>query len=168
MKFYLLGLLAITCTATAQTGDWTLLQSLRHGATIIVETNVNPYGPATFDRCHVKAVDANTLTCTTLGWAGRREVFPVARIDAVYQVKQHWVEATIGVASLGLFIGGLASGNGPTAAIGLFGGFMVLIDELSRKMGSAWHQWWSGPDPMPQDERRELIYLRPAPVPTNG
>ena len=165
MKLYLLSLFAVTCTATAQTGDWPRLQSLRHGSTIIVETNVNPYGPATFDRCHVRAVDANTLTCKTLGWAGKREIFPAVRIDAVYQVKQPWVETTVGVASLGIFIGGVASANAPAVAIGLLGGMFVLIDELSRGAANAWHQWWSGPDPMPRDERRELVYLRPVPPP---
>jgi hypothetical protein len=157
-----------TSAAHAQTGDWARLQSQRHGATLIVETNVNPYGPATFDRCRLKAVDATTLTCTTLGWAGKRIVFPAKSIDAVYKVKQPWVEGAIGVGLVGLFVGGALSGNPPAIAISLLGGLVMLFVSSAQQTSRAWHEWWYGPDPMPRDEHRELLYLRPvAPPPTN-
>jgi len=162
MKLYTLGLLILASTAHAQTGDWPRLQSLRHGSTLVVETNVNPYGPATFDRCSLKSIDTTTLTCRTLGWAGKRIVFPRASIDAVYQVKQPWVKGAFTVGVLGMFIGGLISGNPPAVGIGIVGGLILFFVDMADGVRAAWRSATGPPDPLPADEKHELIYLRPA------
>jgi len=168
MKLYAIGLLAVAVSVQAQTGDWPRIQSVSHSSTLIVETDVNPYGPANFTRCHARSLDSSTLTCRTLGWAGKTVVFPVERIDAIYRVKESKVKAVLGIAAVGMLVGGLIAKNGDAAAIGLSGSLIwVLADAFSRAAGT-WKSIYGGPDPMPQNERRELLYLRPAPpAPSN-
>ena len=168
MKIFAIGFLALTVSAQAQSGDWPRVESVGHRHTLIVETDVNAYGPANFTRCHVIAVDTTTLTCKTLGWAGKRVVFPAVRIDAVYRVKESWVGPVLGASVLGIFIGGVVSGNPQAIGVGAIGGILWLIIDSARSSARAWRAWWNGNDPLPPDERRELLYLRPAPpAPSN-
>ena len=159
--FLLAALFLLQATAHAQTGDWPRVQSLRQGTTLIVETGVNPYGPATFDRCRLKAVDATTLTCTTLGWAGKRLVFPASRIDALYRVKQPWVKTAFTAGIVGIFVGGLISGNPPAIGIGVVGGLILFFVDMGEGIRAAWRSATGPPDPLPADEKHDLIYLRP-------
>ncbi len=168
MKFCVVALMFFAISTQAQTGDWARVQSMGRGTTLIVETDVNPYGPAAFTRCHPVSADASTLTCRTLGWAGKTVVFPVSRIDVVYRVKPHTVKAVLGIAAVGMLVGGLIARNGDALAIG-FGGSVVwlLADGFSRAAGT-WRSMTGNDSPLPPDERRELLYLCPAPpVATN-
>lgn len=168
MRFYAVGFLFLAVSAQAQTGDWTRIQSMGRSSTLIIETDVNPYGPAAFTRCHPVSVDAASLTCKTLGWAGKTVVFPVARIDVVYRVKPHAVKAVLGLAAVGMLVGGLISQNGAAFAIGFGGSVIWLLADAFSRAASAWRSITGNENPLPPDERRELLYLRPAtPSPTN-
>ncbi len=155
-----LALFFLAAAAHAQTQDWPRLQGTRHGTTLVIETNVNPYGPASFTRCRLLRVDASTLTCKDLD-RRTRFTFPAASIDAVYQVKEPRVTAVLGSVIVGCFIGGLVSGNPPALAIGVIGGLIWLFAAMQQ---SAQHQIdiWTGaaPNPLPDNEKRVLIYTR--------
>jgi hypothetical protein len=160
MKRMVFGVMLLAAAAQAQTRDWARLQGTHRGATIVVETGVNAYGPATFDRCRLIRVDASTLTCTMLS-NRKRVTFPAAGIDAVYQVKQPWLPGVLELSVVGIFLGGILSGNPPAIAIGLVGGFIWF---MAASISSAQHtvDVWTGarPDPLPDDEKRILLYTR--------
>jgi hypothetical protein len=144
-----LGALAIlTATANAQAGEWRRVQTIKPGATVIVETQADPYGWPTFDRCRLLSVDSATLTCIDLDVTGTRLTFPRKGIEAVYQVKRPRITAgdVFGLALAGLLIAGLASGDPGILVLGLIG----LTIELAV----------IAPGPHPPSERRILVYTR--------
>ncbi len=152
--------LLLALSAKAQTGDWPRLQATKHGTMLVVETDVNTYGPANFTRCRLQRVDASELTCTDLD-RKTRFTFPAGHIDAVYQVKQRVVPAVLGGIVAGCFLGGLISGNPPALAIGIIGGIIwafVAMDEARRHAIDVWTG--APPDPLQPNEKRVLLYTR--------
>jgi hypothetical protein len=166
MKRFLIGLLLLlpllpATFATAQSGDWARLRSTKRGTLLVIETNVNAYGPADFNRCKLLRVDDSTLTCTALD-GKTRFTFAEQNLDAVYKVKHGWIKPLLGTAAVGLMLGGLASANGPAFAVGALGGIIWLFANMVQNTNHQIDVWTgAAPEPLPRNENRELLYLRP-------
>ena len=112
---------------SSRPGDAYLLMHLKAGTHIEVESVASSATVDLDERCHLLSVDANTLTCAADDDRSVRLVFPMDKVEAVYQVhrKVH-VGAILGVAVLGTFIGGLAAACAPAIGVGLLGGLIAL------------------------------------------
>ena len=143
-------------------GDTYFLTHLKPGTHIEVESTASSQTADLDERCRLLSVDANTLTCAADDDHHVRLIFPMDKVEAVYQVHRKVnVAAIVGLGVFGTFIGGLAAGCAPAIAVGLVGGLIALAIVHLQAQQQVWRIIWGIPAPPPQPpDNLTLVYAR--------
>jgi hypothetical protein len=143
-------------------GDTYFLMHLKPGTHIEIESVASSQTVDLDERCRLLSVDATTLTCAADDDRRVRLVFPMDKVEAVYQVHRKVnVGAILGIAVAGTFIGGLAAACAPAIAVGLLGGLVALAIVQVHAEERAWRFIWGIPAPPPAPpDNLTLVYWR--------
>jgi len=137
----------VLCATPLQAQDWNKVARLKPGTLIEVRNRRSQFGPE--DRCRVIDLDATALRCMWDGDGTTRLIFPLDRVEAVYQVRNAGLGAPpwVALGGLGLMIAGGVTANAGLFAIGLIAASVALNQTIGRDVG-------------PPREKLSVVYRR--------